>query len=1351
MASCGSAANAQLMNYYNALSKYAVFAKDTIKTTNPQGVLGSIGYGTKIGSWTGAADTANGSSQDYGEALAALDLIFRYDFAFDTVTSADTLRGGMQVFEGSTLSGTWVLSDRNLINDPVVLRCTQSVTISSDFQINKISQFSVPFIILVDGQIVLQVSTLPNTILVTSQGFNLPNGSNGFSIASKKTVGAAGGGSNSVGNPRIAACLYNCTFTPNDLNYFAPDCNLISRSGFEPMYNDECAGSSISRVGLWHDIFPLPIPVSYNDRTNYSSSADFFFDGQCNINFGFPDNLVGHQHPYVSCRCSQPPASPAASVAPVQFQPECKSGYAGIQTFNMNSSVTLDQNNMAIRKRQREYIGQHITPLEVAKHYYIACHASLADNSTHASNVEILLSNGSPAQVNAGAAQSLWSHCRQGNPQASQYVTDKESWVKVSDVFEATSSFDELTIGIFTRPHLGIFTETTYSQTVQVVPHTPSNIGYAYYYIDNVQLIKLPEAGSDRSTSCYQEVQIGQSVACSGLGCELSNVTYKWTFLTGSTYVAIPTSNISNPNISNPLVNVGQTTTFRMTVYLDGTIKYTDDVIVLVTPNSSDPINAKRVTPSIADHNGQRGVSLNIPISVPGEIYSFSLYKLNYKQPLQPITLMATQNSQFSHKQLTEDGKYRILQTNTYSGCKSAIEFFVLGIPTSDQTATLYSNLNYNGPSNDVVVVGDITLKNKVRFSGGVNVWVDGTNVPIFFDCSPGASTSTKPSITGYKITVRKESSSGGGVGLTINDANIRGIAGMWKGFFIERDAKIDFSNCTQCTIADAEFAIQAPFDDSPGGIGGPGDGDFGENPGIENGGFGDLEGELEPGGGLNGTGFTRALIQNTTFANCLNGVKYNIPFGSLLINNCKFETKPAEMKAPYISYYFQSAGACTYTPSRDRIYGEYAIVSENELGSLLSLTNTEISGFYIGILATRGTDIGIENSRLAGIVYSVVANQSAATITSSTFSLGKLGTLSFTDGPGQTIINSTFSADRTLLGGWQEPIYGFYESHIRNQQWGRGWAGILGTNYLSPITSVRPGLFTLQGCTFTSSSGSRGVLVQSPQTGKVSILGNSFSGFSQALTVGGPQVNSLEIKENRFAYNATNIILPYNFVQAQMPNTNNPSFILKCNDFVFQPGFPSVGVAIEDGASVSDIGSCSNRNGNAWPYILDVSTSTWATPAGWAGILSNSAINYHAFRNEFFSNPQLSNVTDVRTCVNSPAEDWRNNPASDEEGCFNLDPIVYTYTRSGLTSTMTDLDDQLTIAPNPNAGEFKILCRADEIPLDITIYNCHGSLVHKQMLKGADIDLKLPSGMYRAFVSISNGKRLSTNVIIIK
>ena len=271
--------------------------------------------------------------------------------------------------------------------------------------------------------------------------------------------------------------------------------NLVPNPSFE-IY-DTCPDNP----GQIHFAIPWFQPHNGSGDVITSSSTDLFHS--CVSGFsGTPDNVIGFQYPRTGL------------------------GYAGISPyfsdFNPNS---------------REYIEVELTAtLNLNKKYCVSWYVSLAEDCYYACgemgayfSPDSLLNNNNWSYINV---------VPQVKSPSGVIIKDTANWVMIKGSFVATGNEKFLTIGNF---------NTGANTPLDSIPGSAG--APAYYYMDDVSVVELPEitAGIDASICPGESVQLDAS--CTGCW---PGLKYRW----------FPAEGLSDATLLNPVASPLQTTAY---------------------------------------------------------------------------------------------------------------------------------------------------------------------------------------------------------------------------------------------------------------------------------------------------------------------------------------------------------------------------------------------------------------------------------------------------------------------------------------------------------------------------------------------------------------------------------------------------------------------------------------------------------------------------------------------------------------------------------------------------------------------------------------------------------------------
>lgn len=236
-------------------------------------------------------------------------------------------------------------------------------------------------------------------------------------------------------------------------------------------------------------------------------------------------------------------------------------GYAGI--YARVGAVSSDL---------RKYISVKLdTTLIAGVKYCITYYLNLSDSSGFGvSSIGVLFSKDSVKGTNG---KNL-PYTPQILNSASNFITDKVNWIKISGEYTSVGGEQFITIGNFAND-----VNTATKQA------TGSQQPYAYYYIDDVSVYQMVEAnaGIDKQLCPGQSVAIGDST--------LLNATYSWQ----------PAIGLSDATAAMPKASPSVTTTYTLNIAYTGpncTGKMADTATVFVdycpniyVPNIFSPNN----------------------------------------------------------------------------------------------------------------------------------------------------------------------------------------------------------------------------------------------------------------------------------------------------------------------------------------------------------------------------------------------------------------------------------------------------------------------------------------------------------------------------------------------------------------------------------------------------------------------------------------------------------------------------------------------------------------------------------------------------------------------------------------
>lgn len=235
------------------------------------------------------------------------------------------------------------------------------------------------------------------------------------------------------------------------IKLFSPGFRLGNKSAilftfFLQFYNILLTQENLVPNGSFEEYTNCPLGIADFSVTEWISptwgTSDYF--NACNIvEVGAPDNFIGSQNPRSGL------------------------GYSGFA-----SSFDLDNPNI------REYIQVELkSKLETNMDYVFSCFVSLAESSKYCTNeVDVAFSNN---PINGNYSTTIihpnFLECKKDD-----FLCDTINWIELNIVFTANGGEKFITIGLF---------KDDINSNIQISNTSTSN-SYAYYYVDDVSLIK---------------------------------------------------------------------------------------------------------------------------------------------------------------------------------------------------------------------------------------------------------------------------------------------------------------------------------------------------------------------------------------------------------------------------------------------------------------------------------------------------------------------------------------------------------------------------------------------------------------------------------------------------------------------------------------------------------------------------------------------------------------------------------------------------------------------------------------------------------------------------------------------
>jgi len=369
---------------------------------------------------------------------------------------------------------------------------------------------------------------------------------------------------------------------PPSCNYTPQACNLVQDGSFECLLG--CPGITVAG--------DLIANLSAYWRGGGGTPDVFHTCNTIDGDFGVPFNasnslFPGHNPPRI---WPPNPVSPQGTPAMAQHSTALTgNGYAGIYTLS-----------------GREYIKQQLaSSLAPNTRYYAEFYQHIAPNAGYSAEKLGL------ALASANVSAPLPSIPLSLTPVVEGVAAANLGWQRIGGVFTAPSTANShIVVGDFSPvPTSAVLAAHHNGPSASLTLASGANHADAsYYYIDNVLLSPLTEAGPAYTFCAYAPlVQLGT--------CPLpaqTSPSYHWQVVAGTD----PTLTAANENLPNPWVQPDATTEYELTVTVNGQ-SYTSRTTITITPPTL-PATARFI-------NCGQSVSLSVCASaVAGAAYSWS-------------------------------------------------------------------------------------------------------------------------------------------------------------------------------------------------------------------------------------------------------------------------------------------------------------------------------------------------------------------------------------------------------------------------------------------------------------------------------------------------------------------------------------------------------------------------------------------------------------------------------------------------------------------------------------------------------------------------------------------------------
>lgn len=421
---------------------------------------------------------------------------------------------------------------------------------------------------------------------------------------------------------------------PPPVTYTPQNCNLVQDGSFEcfPLCINEAAAAAFPLLlpSYWSVPWQLHngnvVPVGFYSLS-YGQYITGPHDGLFNacassLNssiFAVPSNTgvwkgAGVPYNYLNCYggFDVHPQNPNGSSAPAYYYPVYPTTTASLPAMAQHSTALTGSGYRSLFSGSiphpvsgapadvRDYLYQELRGvLQPNQRYYAEFYNIISPNSSRtAENLGLALCSATPPQRQP--APNGWGRIDlptvvQGTPN-NTYST----WRRIGGVFTASAALNHLMIGDFsaTMNPLELASHVRSSQIPTNPPHPPATAQYqsdpsfqyqlsvqrelpAVYYIDNVLLAPLTEAGPNHSYCAYAPpTPLGT--------CPLppqTGATYHWAVMsTTAPNGTDPTLTSSNNTLANPTVQPDYTTEYELTVTVNDATYTSRTTITITSP-----------------------------------------------------------------------------------------------------------------------------------------------------------------------------------------------------------------------------------------------------------------------------------------------------------------------------------------------------------------------------------------------------------------------------------------------------------------------------------------------------------------------------------------------------------------------------------------------------------------------------------------------------------------------------------------------------------------------------------------------------------------------------------------------
>lgn len=1235
-------------------------------------------------------------------------------------TSGDTTYPSVFLLVGNTtLADSLVASYSYDPGRPFVFYCTGKLTIDSTFRVRLLGVLPNDIYFLADSGVEVRAGARMVGTVLSKGDIHLASSLTAACFFTNSSFSYTGSGAAriGIGNPidLVPAQVPACPAVSLCGNIL-PNGNF----GYAVQPKDIVGYQNIEQTSCWERV---------PDNWSTLGSPDYYAETATNSALGVPNNGFG----------TQADASP--------YSESENQGYAGIGT---TAFVRMQFNpNILVQQQYTEYLYQRLrfgsrgtNDLKPNKYYYAGFKASLAERSDHATKLGLHFgfydeglgpypprADGHIVTIPTVSSASI--------------VTSTSSWTSIGGIYLASGYEKCLLIGRFLTPVTGGSPDLA-EDLITVTPASGTPALSSYYYIDDIVIAELPDAGADKTVACGTPVIVGSERTTQACGEYLipPGSTWVWS-VPGLT--SLPPGLIDDPHALRPTVTTAEDVTLRFTFTDPHGNSFYDDMEVKVTTGTP-------FTPHVSVRCGPSNNYLIRMDVAPALVTP----KTNLDRYVSGSFTNVANGSvdEFSITSSSLDGTYRI--TRTYdNGCEAVCTFDMLGLD--------YSSPKYSGGTfdNDVIVYNDITLLNTVVMNSGIRVFVAGdVETPTLEEgCVPNEKVNTSSIRIGNGST---------GTVLKLNGAiTFQGICSFWNGFVVKKNGDIDFNNASNIDISDAEVGVHYFNTIS--------------NHTIANTDFFNCLTGIECTGSVAGLSVNsitydlKAASMKAPF-DPTRATDYDECYGSLL--NPGFTGKAGILWPD-----MEGDLAVSQSSFQNGVVGIAAI------GGNISIDNeTRVTGKWHGLLCRPISLYAHSSTFRADYKAGLAQSYGTAQLEENVF--GDVSDKAFQ--LHYSLFDPLYTAGKLLQGSayWSD-----LEDMVASFATNRVGAHLIGTTTtVLSANTARNGNLATNLRPATTGYFNTGILLDGCDN--LYMTGNTIYNMAVGLRLQGVQPATAKvIQRNGFYTNTKHIYFASGYVRDE----NAQNMGLNCNVFESQASIKSsgssdkrYGLFIASGAKVERVGTCDQRSGNAFPgpnlvplgltsgshghaspYQVNLAYGTYASHFTSIRNEATDEFRYYKYSNEYVPGNTWASgagivysiapgsTGQILDCAGKKVWDSPTNPdpsiVDAENPCDNLSERYFLLTKHRVPNAR-GVSDEFTVPinlyPNPATGSVQIKGLSGESVSAIILVDMLGrskSSPFEQASEGMRILLPTVSGLYTVTVVLKDGSTQSLGRLCVR